>query len=104
MLASPNTNEKDKLERIQENIGKKIGLFDVSWKDIKHEEKALEIFRILSKKKFVLLLDDDLWELANLTEVGVSLFLATKTVHPKLYSQLVLKKFVALWKLARSSN
>ncbi|XP_052288509.1 probable disease resistance protein At5g63020 isoform X2 [Citrus sinensis] len=58
------------LEKIQETIGKKIGLFDGLWKNRSREEKALDIFKVLSKKKFVLLLDD-LWERVDLTKVGV---------------------------------
>ncbi|KAL5758136.1 hypothetical protein ACOSP7_020747 [Xanthoceras sorbifolium] len=58
------------LEKIQENIGKKIGLSDESWKSKSLEEKAQDIFKILRKKKFVLLLDD-IWERVDLVKVGV---------------------------------
>ncbi|KAI9159821.1 hypothetical protein LWI28_002252 [Acer negundo] len=59
------------LEKIQETIGKKIGLVDdQSWKNKSFEEKAIEILKCLRKKKFVLLLDD-IWELVDLTEIGV---------------------------------
>ncbi|KAJ4718435.1 NBS-LRR type disease resistance protein [Melia azedarach] len=58
------------LEKIQEQIGKKIGLFDESWKIKSGEEKALDIFKILRKKKFILLLDD-IWERVDLMKVGV---------------------------------
>lgn len=61
------------LEKIQEIIGKKVGLLDGdSWKNKNSEEKALEIFRFLSKKKFVLLLDDKC-ERVDLTKAGVPL-------------------------------
>ncbi|KAJ0013822.1 hypothetical protein Pint_21271 [Pistacia integerrima] len=46
------------------------GLFDESWKHKSLQEKAGDIFKILSSKKFVLLLDD-IWNWINLTEVGV---------------------------------
>ncbi|ESR40400.1 Disease resistance protein SUMM2 [Citrus sinensis] len=58
------------LEKIQESIAKKIGLFNESWKNKSMQEKAQEIFKILSKKKFVLLLDD-IWELVDLDQVGL---------------------------------
>ncbi|KAJ4718313.1 NBS-LRR type disease resistance protein, partial [Melia azedarach] len=61
-----------KLEKIQEDIGKRIGLTDSSWKTKNLEDKAADIFRILSKTKFVLLLDD-LWKRVDLTRVGVPL-------------------------------
>ncbi|KAK9229280.1 hypothetical protein WN944_022239 [Citrus x changshan-huyou] len=58
------------LEKIQEGIAKKIGLFNESWKSKSLEENAHKIFKILSKKKFVLLLDD-IWELVDLAQVGL---------------------------------
>ncbi|XP_052287243.1 probable disease resistance protein At5g63020 [Citrus sinensis] len=61
-----------RLEKIQENIGKKIGLVDDSWKSKSVEEKALDIFRSLREKRIVLLLDD-IWERVDLTKVGVPL-------------------------------
>ncbi|KAK9188278.1 hypothetical protein WN944_019679 [Citrus x changshan-huyou] len=60
------------LEKIQETIGKKIGLYTDSWKDKSLEEKAQDIFKTLSKKKFALLLDD-LWERVDLKKIGVPL-------------------------------
>ncbi|XP_031248355.1 disease resistance protein SUMM2-like [Pistacia vera] len=57
-------------EKIQEDIGEKIGLKDESWKKRSLQKKAGDIFKILSSKKFVLLLDD-IWSWINLTEVGV---------------------------------
>ena len=56
------------LEKIQETIGKKIGMFDGLWKNKSLEEKALDMFKVVSKKKFVLMLDD-LWERVDLTKV-----------------------------------
>ncbi|ESR40399.1 hypothetical protein CICLE_v10027589mg [Citrus x clementina] len=58
------------LAKIQEGIAKKIGLFNESWQSKGLEEKANKIFKILSKKKFVLLLDD-IWELVDLAQVGL---------------------------------
>ncbi|KAJ0075071.1 hypothetical protein Patl1_34926 [Pistacia atlantica] len=51
-------------EHIQEDIGKKIGLNDESWKNKSLQEKAGDIFKILSSK-------DDIWNWIDLTEVGV---------------------------------
>ncbi|ESR40592.1 Disease resistance protein SUMM2 [Citrus sinensis] len=61
-----------RLEKIQDDIGKKIGLSDDSWKNKSFEEKAVDILRSLGEKRFVLLLDD-LWERVDLTKVGVPL-------------------------------
>ncbi|ESR40580.1 putative disease resistance protein [Citrus sinensis] len=61
-----------RLEKIQEDIGKRIGLVDDSWKSKSVEEKALDIFRSLREKRIVLLLDD-IWERLDLTKVGVPL-------------------------------
>ncbi|KAJ4718292.1 NBS-LRR type disease resistance protein [Melia azedarach] len=58
------------LEKIQESIGRKIGLSDDAWTNKSPEEKALDVFKILSKKKFVLLMDD-VWERVDLAKVGV---------------------------------
>lgn len=46
------------IEKIQESIAKKIGFFNESWESKTVQEKTVEIFNILSKKKFILLLDD----------------------------------------------
>ncbi|XP_024948800.2 probable disease resistance protein At5g63020 [Citrus sinensis] len=61
-----------KIERIQDDIWKKIGLCDNSWRSKSLEDKAVDIFRVLSKKKFVLLLDD-MWKRVDLTQLGVPL-------------------------------
>ncbi|XP_031273395.1 probable disease resistance protein At5g63020 [Pistacia vera] len=57
-------------EKIQEDIGEKIGLKGESWKTRSLQKKAGDIFKILSSKKFVLFLDD-IWSRINLTDVGV---------------------------------
>ncbi|KAJ4718339.1 Disease resistance protein [Melia azedarach] len=59
-----------KLEKIQEEIGKKIGSSVETWGYRSLEDKAREIFNILRRKKFVLFLDD-IWEPVNLIKVGV---------------------------------
>ncbi|KAK2651569.1 hypothetical protein Ddye_011425 [Dipteronia dyeriana] len=75
-------SKDQKLEMIQETIGKKIGLWDDSWKTRRLDEKALDIFKVLSQKRFVLLLDD-IWERVDLINVGVPL------PSPKISSKIV---------------
>ncbi|KAL5761202.1 hypothetical protein ACOSQ2_020040 [Xanthoceras sorbifolium] len=60
------------LEQFQERIGQKMGLYNESWKNKSLEDKTSDIFRILSRKKFVLLLDN-IWERIDLTEAGIPL-------------------------------
>ncbi|XP_044485505.1 probable disease resistance protein At5g63020 isoform X1 [Mangifera indica] len=60
------------VEKIQERIGQKIGLDGESWKNKSVDEKASDIFKILRKKKFVVLLDD-LWDRVDLIKVGIPL-------------------------------
>ncbi|KAF2301628.1 hypothetical protein GH714_028409 [Hevea brasiliensis] len=59
-----------KLEKIQEQIWEKIGISDEKWKKKSFREKADDIFHVLSRKKFVLLLDD-IWQRVDLEEIGV---------------------------------
>ncbi|OAY52843.1 probable disease resistance protein At5g63020 [Manihot esculenta] len=60
-----------RLEKVQEEIAKKIGLSnDGQWQHKSFSEKAAEIFQVLRKKKFVLLLDD-IWKRVELKDVGV---------------------------------
>ncbi|XP_018485471.1 probable disease resistance protein At1g12290 isoform X2 [Raphanus sativus] len=58
------------IHKIQHRIGNKIGYKGVEWKKKKENQKALEIFNFLSKKRFVLLLDD-IWRKVDLTEIGI---------------------------------
>ncbi|XP_058010136.1 probable disease resistance protein At5g63020 [Hevea brasiliensis] len=61
-----------KPEKIQEQIWKRIGFLDKKWKKKSLREKAEDIFYVLSRKKFVLLLDD-IWRRVDLEEIGVPL-------------------------------
>ncbi|XP_058003851.1 probable disease resistance protein At1g61300 [Hevea brasiliensis] len=61
-----------KPKKIQEQIWKRIGFLDEEWKEKRRREKAEDIFRVLSRKKFVLLLDD-IWQRVDLVEIGVPL-------------------------------
>ncbi|KAH9716012.1 putative disease resistance protein [Citrus sinensis] len=58
---------------LQDDIGKRIGFSeDQRWEKKSPRDKAADIARILSGKKFVLLLDD-IWERIDLTQLGVPL-------------------------------
>ncbi|XP_037497469.1 probable disease resistance protein At5g63020 [Jatropha curcas] len=61
-----------KPDKIQEDIWKKIGFFDEMWAKKNPSEKAEDIFYILSRKKFVLFLDD-VWQKVDLKGIGVPL-------------------------------
>lgn len=59
-----------KLDKVQGEIGEKIGFSDDRWKNKSIDQKAIDIFRVLSRKKFVLLLDD-IWERIELIKLGI---------------------------------
>ncbi|XP_048439949.1 LOW QUALITY PROTEIN: probable disease resistance protein At5g63020 [Pyrus x bretschneideri] len=59
-----------KLEILQDKIGEKLGILNEKWKHKEPHEKAQHIFKFLSEKKFVLLLDD-IWEPIEMTKVGI---------------------------------
>ncbi|TYI24350.1 hypothetical protein ES332_A06G228100v1 [Gossypium tomentosum] len=56
--------------KIQDRIGETIGFSDGSWKKKSVDQKAVDIYRILNNKRFVVLLDD-LWEWVDLKQVGM---------------------------------
>ncbi|KAK8350659.1 hypothetical protein V6Z11_A06G226400 [Gossypium hirsutum] len=56
--------------KIQDRIGENIGFSDGSWKNKRVDQKAVDIYRILSNKRFVVLLDD-LWKRVDLNQVGM---------------------------------
>ncbi|XP_017613633.1 disease resistance protein SUMM2-like isoform X1 [Gossypium arboreum] len=56
--------------KIQDRIGETIGFSDGSWKKKRVDQKAVDIYRILNNKRFVVLLDD-LWERVDLNQVGI---------------------------------
>ncbi|PON87217.1 LOW QUALITY PROTEIN: AAA+ ATPase domain containing protein [Trema orientale] len=58
------------LEKIQNDIGEKVGCTGDKWRNKNSQQRAEDILKVLSKKKFVLLLDD-IWERIDLSEVGV---------------------------------
>ncbi|KAK8350567.1 hypothetical protein V6Z12_A06G216800 [Gossypium hirsutum] len=55
--------------KIQDRIGENIGFLE-SWKNKSVDQKAVDIYGILSNKRFVVLLDD-LWERMDLNQVGI---------------------------------
>ncbi|KAA3478431.1 putative disease resistance protein [Gossypium australe] len=55
--------------KIQDRIGENIG-FPRSWENKSVEQKAKDIYGILSNKRFVVLLDD-LWDMVDLNELGI---------------------------------
>ncbi|TYI24267.1 hypothetical protein ES332_A06G222000v1 [Gossypium tomentosum] len=58
------------VEKIQDRIGKNVGFSDGSWKNKSADQKAIDIYGILSNKRFVVLLDD-LWQRVDLNQVGI---------------------------------
>ncbi|ESQ35602.1 hypothetical protein EUTSA_v10006784mg [Eutrema salsugineum] len=56
--------------QIQDEIGEKIGYKSVEWRKKRENQKAVDILNFLSKKRFVLLLDD-IWRKVDLTEIGI---------------------------------
>ncbi|KAM0957103.1 hypothetical protein ACFX2I_025226 [Malus domestica] len=59
-----------RIEKIQNEIGRKIGCSSDKWENKEERQKAQGIFWALRKKKFVLLLDD-VWEWVDLKKVGI---------------------------------
>ncbi|CAL5385477.1 unnamed protein product [Camellia sinensis] len=58
------------VEKVQKVICDKLHISDDLWKNKIEDERAVEIFQILRKKKFLLLLDD-VWGRLDLLKVGV---------------------------------
>ncbi|WCJ40591.1 Disease resistance protein (CC-NBS-LRR class) family [Euphorbia peplus] len=63
-------SQKISVQKVQNDIWRSIGVFNVEWVDKTFEEKSKAIFEVLSKKQFLLLLDD-LGKEVNLTKLGV---------------------------------
>ncbi|PPD74132.1 hypothetical protein GOBAR_DD28954 [Gossypium barbadense] len=68
----PIASQDRPIERVQDQIAKRIGLSNEGWKSKSLDEKAGDIFNVLCRKKFALLLDD-IWERFDLTRAGVPL-------------------------------
>ncbi|KAK8976810.1 hypothetical protein V6N11_047580 [Hibiscus sabdariffa] len=56
--------------KIQDEIGRKIGFSDESWRSKSVDLKAVDIYGVLLNKRFVVLLDD-LWNSVELKDVGI---------------------------------
>ncbi|RVW80517.1 putative disease resistance protein [Vitis vinifera] len=71
-IASPATlvSKTPNLGRVQNEIWEKVGFCNDKWKSKSRHEKAKDIWRALSKKRFVMSLDD-MWEQMDLLEVGI---------------------------------
>ncbi|KAI3463356.1 hypothetical protein Pfo_020019 [Paulownia fortunei] len=63
-------SKQSSVEKVQEAICEKLKLPESSWKNKSEDEKAVQIFRILRLKKFVVMLDD-IWKRVDLVKVGV---------------------------------
>lgn len=63
-------SKQSNVEKVQEAIGQKLNLPENLWKNKNEDEKAVEIFRVLQKKNFVLLVDD-IWKPVDLLKLGV---------------------------------
>ncbi|GAY60070.1 hypothetical protein CUMW_199250, partial [Citrus unshiu] len=85
------------LKRIQDCIARKIDLFNRSWNSKSLLEKAEDIFKVMKRKKFVILLDD-IWE------PWVNLFQAPHVHLIRWFSQLVSLRSAAKWKLTNPSK
>lgn len=59
-----------RVAKIQEEIGKRLSIHNERWVQSEEEEKASDIYKILKKQKFVLLLDD-IWSEVDLQKIGV---------------------------------
>ncbi|XP_022724765.1 probable disease resistance protein At5g63020 [Durio zibethinus] len=58
--------------KVQDDIAERVGIAGGTWQNKTPEEKALNIFRFLKVKKFVILLDD-IWDRVDLSKVGIPL-------------------------------
>ncbi|CAN7043873.1 unnamed protein product [Brassica rapa subsp. trilocularis] len=58
--------------KIQDDIGRRLGLYDENWREKAQREKRVDINKVLKDRKprFVLLLDD-LWKEVNLSGIGI---------------------------------
>ena len=58
------------IQKIQEEIAKKLSLTGQDWNQKDEDQKACDILNVLKRKKFVLLLDD-IWAKVDLMKIGV---------------------------------
>ncbi|PPR85623.1 hypothetical protein GOBAR_AA35077 [Gossypium barbadense] len=66
----PIASQDRPIEKVQDEIAERIGLSNEGWKSNSLEKKVGDIFKVLCKKKFALLLDD-IWERFDLTRAGI---------------------------------
>ncbi|CAN6901468.1 unnamed protein product [Brassica oleracea] len=61
------------VEKIQNDIGERLGICDEAWKKKTQKEKTSHIYGVLAKRRFVMLLDD-IWRKVDLEEeIGIPL-------------------------------
>ncbi|KAJ4867665.1 Disease resistance protein (NBS-LRR class) family, partial [Raphanus sativus] len=60
------------VENIQKEISEILGLFDEEWEKNTQKEKTSRIYGALTRKRFVMLLDD-IWRKVDLEEIGIPL-------------------------------
>ncbi|CAF2107935.1 unnamed protein product [Brassica napus] len=61
------------VEKIQNDIGERLGICDEAWKKKTQKEKTSHIYGVLGKRRFVMLLDD-IWRKVDLEEeIGIPL-------------------------------
>ncbi|KAH0911758.1 hypothetical protein HID58_035079 [Brassica napus] len=58
------------IHNVQEDIAKKLGLWNEEWDKKNENRRALDIHNVLKRRKFVLFLDD-IWAKVNLPTIGV---------------------------------
>ncbi|KAJ7969142.1 Disease resistance protein [Quillaja saponaria] len=63
-------SQESDVVKVQEVIRNKLHIPDEDWLNKKMEERAIVIFNILKKKKYVLLLDD-IWKRFDLLKLGI---------------------------------
>ncbi|PIM97978.1 hypothetical protein CDL12_29544 [Handroanthus impetiginosus] len=63
-------SKQSSVDKVQDMICEKLKLLESTWRNKSEDEKAVQIFKILRVKKFVLMLDD-VWERVDLLKVGV---------------------------------
>ncbi|KAF3572030.1 hypothetical protein F2Q69_00060545 [Brassica cretica] len=80
--------------KIQKKIGERLGLCDVEWEKKDQNEKATCIKDVLTRKRFVMLLDD-IWRKVDLEEeIGIPL--PSPEMEARLSLPLARKKFVGV--------
>lgn len=70
IVVSKGANTRANTLKVQDAIAKKLNLSGGEWTNKSASDKAAEIFAVLNRKRFVLMLDD-IWEKVDLETIGV---------------------------------